>query len=178
MVAAGCAGGEPSVRDAGASDRAMADAPAEALRPAPPEAGTTDLPGVDAAPATLTMTLDGTPMTATSASGVIANHLKAVSGSFGDPVTDPRIIVNLGLNPVVGTADQSGGVKMSFTRQNTVWACDRHVAGSSCTVTLTELGARPGERVAGTFSGTLIKQSPDSAAMTVVISAGAFSVPR
>jgi hypothetical protein len=140
-----------------------------------PDATTGDVPPAGAG--TLTMTLDGTPMTATSASGMIANHLKSVTAVFGNPLTDPNVTVNFGLTPAVGMLDPEMGLKISFTRQSSVWACDRYVMGSTCSLTLTALGG-PGEKVAGTFTGTLVKQSSDAAAMTVSITGGTFEFVR
>jgi hypothetical protein len=47
------------------------------------------------------------------------------------------------------------------------------VAGGSCTITLTAVGARDRERVTGTFSGVLVSSSGS----TKTIAAGQFSLP-
>jgi hypothetical protein len=160
---------DSAASDAGPTDTAAADS-------------MTAAPDASASAGKLSMTVDGVVMTAMTTVGSVsmsAGGVNGISAFFGNPILDPQVGIRFPPDVALGTFDQmpANGLYINFDQDRSVWLCDRYVMGSSCTMTVTALGG-PGEKVAGTFSGTLVKNSGSNPAMTRTITSGSFEFTR
>jgi hypothetical protein len=185
LVTVGC--GSSGDNGSPAPDAAVSPDAAASMDTGTADTGTaadsmTAAPDGSASAGKLSMTLDGVLMTAMTTVGSVsmsAGGTNGISAFFGNPILDPQMGIRFPPDVALGTFDQmpANGLYINFDQERSVWLCDRYIMGSSCTMTITAFGG-PGEKVAGTFSGTLVKNSGPHPAMTRTITNGSFEFTR
>ena len=73
-----------------------------------------------------------------------------------------------------GTFDQTTGQITFELEHGQSWTCAAFLPGSSCTITVTSYGTKDGDIVAGTFSGTLVRDMGAAGPATRALTNGSF----
>jgi hypothetical protein len=132
---------------------------------------------IHVATAGIRLTLDGVAQEGQGALAILERPeatFNSVAGSFPNQVNFSVSWTGTRTGLVEPQADS---LMMILIRPTGQYICGNGIAGSSCSLTLTAYGAKRGDRVACTFSGTLSRQK-GTGPETLAITSGAFDLAQ